>query len=210
MSSKVKELLDFIKPLGELYNPIEIEGANKKTDEESKIHVNLNDYERLNGFSKENVIFGVSLVLKESNTWIEFVHDRKWDPFRVQFKGKIYTGPWAKSRFKSMMTRAKKKQELKPETPYKPESVPKIEYYPEINLAEITGSKGIMPKMRECLQELMSYGAASPNDKWIYLLSGDGKKLCESGLVERKRVKQQYVYRVRRADAVKKLLANSP
>jgi len=208
MSRRVKEWLDFIKPLGELYDPIEIEGEDiKNYEEQRKIHVNLTDYERIDKFSKENIIFGVNVVLKENDTLIEFVHDdRKWGAYKVQIGEEIYAGKSAQAQFLSMMNRAKPRRKPKPRTPYEPkgvtkepEKVPKIEYRPEINLREVVGAKGIInPRLRRGLNELMDYGAVSPNDIWKWLPSVIGMPLYDNGLVERIRVEKHYEFRLRK------------
>jgi len=107
MSSKVKELLDSINFLGELYETIEIEGENKKTEEQTKISINSDDYTGMDTYGQKNEIYGVNVVLKRDGTRIEFVHDdRKWIPYRIDVKGKTYSGKRAKSYFSRMKPRA--------------------------------------------------------------------------------------------------------
>jgi hypothetical protein len=103
MSVEVKELLYEIKPilknLGEMLNPIEIEGENRETLEEKIIEVEIDDYDKMDAFSKEYEIFGVNINFKE-RTRIEFVYNgRKWTPFEVKINSRVYQGKRAKTRY---------------------------------------------------------------------------------------------------------------
>jgi len=203
MSSKVKELLDLIKPIGELYNRIVILGVKNKR-KEAFLDVDIRNHERMDKFGEENEIYGVNVALKEDDTWIEFVYYKgKFEPFQIADEKQTYSGKRAKHKFSEMLNRARI---LKTE----PEELPsKIEFKDEINLAEITNKLGrLFSGARELLEELIKYSAISPDGQFIHLYSTDGytAKLYRSGLVERIS-KGRNFYRLRRVDLAKKLLA---
>lgn len=128
MSSKVRELLDFIKPLGKLHDTIEIEGENKKTKEETKISVNSDDYTRMDAYGQENEIFGVNVVLKKDDTRIEFVHDdRGWAPYTIKDEIMTYKGKGVKSQFSKLMRRTERIMNLKSEPKPKGSSYWRVE-----------------------------------------------------------------------------------
>jgi len=103
MSVRVKKLLYEINPilenLGEILNPMEIEGENRETLEEKIIKVKVDDYDKMDEFSKEYEIFGVNVNFKK-RTRIEFVHDgRKWTPFEVKVNARVYRGKRAETKY---------------------------------------------------------------------------------------------------------------
>ena len=117
MSERVKEALDKIKPLGKIKSSIQIEVEDRKTEEQTKIDVDVGNLTTLDSLVKKYEIYAVNAVFENGNK-IELVYDRRgWIVYKMRDGKNTYIGRKAENHFSNEAYKKRHRPKPKKVTP---------------------------------------------------------------------------------------------